>query len=394
VTWAAEFHPVFASPVQLLTIAPSLNTTLYAESDGDLLKSIDGGLSWAKINHGMTTLYASALAIDPTNADIVYVATSGTIFKLTPGADQWRQLPISLPAGADINSLAIDPATPSIVYVSYSVSAPNDVLLDAGVFKSIDSGETWIATQHPPSDANGRLWVSALAIDPSAPRRIYAATGYGLFISTDAAASWTPNDSGLPSLFVWGISIDRTGSIVRTASYAGVFEYQFSGASNATSVPLIEYVHAGFGDYFITSIPDEISKLDNGTFAGWARTGFQFNAYAVPNANSAPVCRFFSASFAPKSSHFYTPFASECATTQADSAWTLESSDAFDIAVPAADGSCAAGLAPVYRLYNNGQDGAPNHRYTTDLTVRAQMIAQGWVPEGQGPDAVGMCAPP
>jgi hypothetical protein len=50
-------------------------------------------------------------------------------------------------------------------------------------------------------------------------------------------------------------------------------------------------------------------------------------------------------------------------------------------------------LTPVYRLYNNGQGGAPNHRYTIDLTVRAQMIAQGWVPEGRGPNAVEMCSP-
>ncbi len=79
---------------------------------------------------------------------------------------------------------------------------------------------------------------------------------------------------------------------------------------------------------------------------------------------------------------------------RADPHWLLESVDAFDISVPAADGSCAANLAPVYRLYNNGQGGAPNHRYTTDVIVRAQMIAQGWMPEGLGPDAVQMCSPP
>jgi hypothetical protein len=124
------------------------------------------------------------------------------------------------------------------------------------------------------------------------------------------------------------------------------------------------------------------------------RTGYQFNAYAAPNGNSASVCRFFSVAFAPKSSHFYTPFATECAIRQMDPGWSLESADAFDIAVPAADGSCAAGLTPVYRLYNNGQGGAPNHRYTTDVTVRAQMIARGWVPEGLGPNAVEMCSPP
>jgi hypothetical protein len=39
-------------------------------------------------------------------------------------------------------------------------------------------------------------------------------------------------------------------------------------------------------------------------------------------------------------------------------------------------GSCAAGLTLVYRLYNNGQGGAPSHRYTTDVTVRAQIIGR------------------
>ncbi|HEY3564654.1 MAG TPA: hypothetical protein VGL96_06590, partial [Casimicrobiaceae bacterium] len=61
--------------------------------------------------------------------------------------------------------------------------------------------------------------------------------------------------------------------------------------------------------------------------------------------------------------------------------------------LPSPTGACASGSMPVYRLYNDGRGGAPNHRYTTDEVVRSQMIAQGWVPEGIGPDAVQMCAP-
>jgi hypothetical protein len=48
---------------------------------------------------------------------------------------------------------------------------------------------------------------------------------------------------------------------------------------------------------------------------------------------------------------------------------------------------------PLYRLYNNGLSGAPNHRYTIHASVRSQMIAQGWIPEGNGPDGVFACVP-
>ncbi|MDQ6619447.1 MAG: hypothetical protein M3Z31_07080 [Pseudomonadota bacterium] len=160
----------------------------------------------------------------------------------------------------------------------------------------------------------------------------------------------------------------------------------------APKVTLVEYRHAGFDHYFMTAIPDEIAKLDNGTFAGWSRTGAAFNAYAADQVGTSPVCRFFSTSFAPKSSHFYTPSPSECAIVQRDPNWQFEAR-VFNIAVPDANGTCVPGTQPVYRLYNNGMGAAPNHRYTTSLATRAGMIAQGWIPEGYGPDAVGMCAP-
>ena len=51
----------------------------------------------------------------------------------------------------------------------------------------------------------------------------------GVFRSTDAAASWTPINSGLTNLHVWSLSIDRTGSLRCAATAAGLFEYQLSG---------------------------------------------------------------------------------------------------------------------------------------------------------------------
>jgi hypothetical protein len=104
------------------------------------------------------------------------------------------------------------------------------------------------------------------------------------------------------------------------------------------------------------------------------------------------VCRFFSTSFNPRSSHFYTPLANECNIVKQNPNWQFEG-EVFNIPIPDLAGVCPAGTIPVYRLYNNGQGAAPNHRYTTDLAVRAQMMAAGWIPEGYGDLGVIMCSP-
>jgi len=103
------------------------------------------------------------------------------------------------------------------------------------------------------------------------------------------------------------------------------------------------------------------------------------------------VCRFFSTAFAPRSSHFYTGLASECAQVQQNAHWQFEGV-VFYVELPAPDGSCANGARPVYRLYNAGQGGAPNHRFTVDGGIRAAMIGTGWIAEGAGA-GVAFCAP-
>lgn len=160
----------------------------------------------------------------------------------------------------------------------------------------------------------------------------------------------------------------------------------FAGRKSIPITPpdtAVEYHHAGFDHYFITAIPAEIDAVDGGTVAGWARTGAAFGVFPLSTAGASNVCRFFSASFAPKSSHFYSPFADECAAAGANVDWQFEG-EVFAMKLPAANGNCSADTVPLYRLYNEGQSGAPNHRYTTQAGIRSEMIARGFVAEGFG----------
>jgi len=159
-------------------------------------------------------------------------------------------------------------------------------------------------------------------------------------------------------------------------------------------VDVIEYYHQGFDHYFMTASPTEIAALDDGAFQGWHRTGQLLKAYSTAVVGAEPVCRLFNDSFAPKSTHFYSADPDECLFTRNNPgwAWQFEGITMY-IPTPDSQGTCPAKTQPVYRLYNNGMGGAPNHRYTTSTSIRDQMIGQGWVSEGYGAAGVIMCAP-
>lgn len=157
-------------------------------------------------------------------------------------------------------------------------------------------------------------------------------------------------------------------------------------------VDVVEYYHAGLDHYFISSLPGDIGALDSGALKGWSRTGQVFKAYDAPAAGTSPVCRFY---LPPASgdSHFYSASPAECAEVAARfPAFSYESPGVMHVGLPdAATGACSAGWAPVYRLWNQRADS--NHRYTTDRGLRSQMLAQGYVAEGYGPEGVAMCSP-
>ena len=220
-------------------------------------------------------------------------------------------------------------------------------------------------------------------------------------LSLSAVATITPANGQVQTSTADALD---SGKVVgfRVRNAAGVQVPGFTLSGDGKNVPelapppvgratAVEYYNAAFAHYFITANADEIGKLDAGIIAGWQRTGLAFDVYTTAAPGAVAVCRFFSASFAPKSSHFYAPRGFGCEAVLGSTVWQFEG-DVFFTALPDASGACPAGNVPVYRLYNNGQGGAPNHRFTISEAVQLDMIAEGYIPEGAG-TGVGMCSP-
>ena len=161
--------------------------------------------------------------------------------------------------------------------------------------------------------------------------------------------------------------------------------------AQAEPVSVVEFYHAGFNRFFMTTAPDETTKLDAGVIEGWTRTFLEFKVDSAPGDGLVPVCRFLTEKFAGKSSHFLTAFAQECAALKTDPTWIFEGI-AFYAQLPSNGGLCAAETMPVYRSYNGGQDGAPAHRFTP-YSGDVCYAGPGCIREGLGPDGVAFCAP-
>ena len=154
-------------------------------------------------------------------------------------------------------------------------------------------------------------------------------------------------------------------------------------ASAGGFVEVVEYYNATLKHFFITADPAEIALLDGGAFGGaWQRTGSTFPAeLAGTSAGTAPVCRFFgtdqyraNGTRIGPNSHFYTADPAECANVKTAyqsvaangisyPAWTYES-NAFSVMLPVGGDACPGGTKALFRAYNNGANGDPNHRYS------------------------------
>ena len=158
----------------------------------------------------------TSLVFDPTTPTTLYAATAyGGVYKSEDGGTTWRYLRGS---GFRGDSLAIASTTPTTLYV-----------YGDGVYKSADGGETWRAVNRG-LELGEMNSVSALSIDPTNPRVVFAGTRNGVYKSTDGGANWRKAEGYFPEINA--LSIDPTNSQVIVAGASnGVYKSTDGGAT-------------------------------------------------------------------------------------------------------------------------------------------------------------------
>ncbi len=380
--------------------------------DGRFLFTGDSALTTYSVNAvtGVPTRIASragyfyGLAVDPTGRFLYGVDDAdGLLHEYSIAADGTLT-----PAGVPKTIGSVTRATTAIVSVADLVYVGNTATGDIYGFRNNPSTGTLTPVLGSPFASPPLPAVLAATIDllPS----IEVDTGDNVVASVGAYGgrppyAWSVVSGALPpgatvnattGVFsgvlnapgTYSFMVQVTDSLGATAS--ATKSITVIGSATSTPVSVIEFYNASLDHYFISYVADEIAKLDNGTYNGWARTGLSFNAWATTQSGTSAVCRI----YVPPGKgdgHFFGRDTNECDGTMAKNPTFILESSTFFYLYPPTLGNCAAGQVPVYRVFSNRADA--NHRYTTSRAVRDQMVVKGWLAEGDGADTVVMCAP-
>lgn len=167
----------------VFSIVPGRNGALWIVTAGGIHKSTDTGESWTPVNGDLPSPPTREMPLGAHATDAgVYVWTDTGLYKTTSGGVNWARLPLDLPAGVYASGIAIAPSDPSVVYLA---------TWGDYAYRSSDGGATWERRVSALSSAPNGSFLTSMAVDPTNANRVYTSTFRGrLFRSDDAATTW------------------------------------------------------------------------------------------------------------------------------------------------------------------------------------------------------------
>ena len=156
-----------------------------------------------------------SLAIHPSNGDVLYAGSAnGGVWRSIDGGSVWTSL-WTFQGSMAVGSIAIAPSAPNTIYAATGEDTPNlgPSYGGAGIYKSTDAGATWAlkATQL----VVGTL-CTRIIVHPANPNIVYLASEFGVFKTTNGGDTWTKLLKGHASDLV--MAHDRPNIL-----YAGVW---------------------------------------------------------------------------------------------------------------------------------------------------------------------------
>ena len=247
-----------------IAVDPSDENVAYVgAAEGGVFKTSDAGATWVPMFDDQPSLSIGAVAIDPSNPDVIYagtgevnpgggsVAYGGTgLYRSIDAGQSWQS--IGLENSGSIGRIVVDPNDPDVIHVAVMghiwSGGP-----DRGIYRTTDGGTTWTQPLFV-NDTTGCVDIIQRSDDPNILfaamwQRIrgpeaydYGGTGCAVYRSMDGGVSWAIEANGLPGISAnrgrIGLAVCQSDPDVMCAIYAdrtGFFDGLYRTTNGGTT---------------------------------------------------------------------------------------------------------------------------------------------------------------
>ncbi len=273
-----QIGPLRAGRARALSGSATQPNVFYIGFDnGGVWKSTDYGSNWEPLFDKESTGSIGAIAVAPSNPNIVYVgsgagiirpdlATGDGMYKSIDAGKTWTHL--GLRESQMIAMIDVDPKNPDRLFVAV-LGHPYGPNPERGIFRSLDGGKSFQKVLY----ADGYTSGNDVRIDPSNPNTVYATmwqqqqsfieglafggTSTGIFKSTDGGDSWKPISDGLPNVIQANIAVAPSNPKLLYAMIAGTPKEATGAAARPSTTGTVgfykstdagEHWHLAFND--------------------------------------------------------------------------------------------------------------------------------------------------
>jgi len=236
-----DIGPTRAGRARAAAGVASQPNTFYAGFDnGGVWRSTDYGSNWVPIFDNESTGSIGAIAVAPSNPNVIYVGSGAGIIRpdLAIGDGMYKSIDagrtwthLGLRDSQMIAAIAVDPANADRLFVAV-LGHPYGPNPERGVFRSTDGGRTFEKVLYKDEYTSA----NEILMDPKNPGTLYATlwsqqqsfiegqgfgnAGMGIFKSTDGGSNWSQLSEGLPSILQANIAISQSDSNILYAAIA------------------------------------------------------------------------------------------------------------------------------------------------------------------------------